>query len=331
MKVLVALPLAILTLLMVASSAFAYLDAPTSMSFPSVKAFRNVVESGDMAVIFEYNIEYPTYPDTLAADSIIFKMFDTTGTDLINTDSPYNFGSFENNGYGHGAGLFYYSAADNLTWGQPYILTIQQLPAYYDPTDSASYTLAAADYATGTTQTENQAEVYLYIMDLIDDWATYYPDVSLKSTVDNNAVLSVYGEAYFSNSIPNLQSICPQLFLIQPYVPTTLSVTPYDMSMGDTYSTRLEGSDIYRGADRLGDYFSISGFVVLTIFTFIAAVIPPIWCQRKGWGLEPGLAISAVIVVASSILVGNTIFALVMIASLLAAIGLIFVFVLKRA
>lgn len=329
MKFLLAFPMAVLALLMVAMPALAYLDAPTSMSFPSVKAFRNVVEIGDVAVIFEYDIEYTTYPDTLASNSIIFQMFDSG--DLINTATPYNFSSFETNGYNHGVGLFYFSAADALTWGSAYELRIQQLPAYYATASHVSYTMAESNYSTGTTQAENQQQVYLYVMDVIDDWESVYPTVTLKSTVDSAAILSIYGEAYFSNAIPNLQSICPALFLVQPYIPTTITTLAYNMDLAETYATRLSDSDIYRGANRLGDYFSVSGFVVLAIFTMIAAVIPPLICQRKGWGLEPGLIISAVIVILSALLVGDAIFAIVMIGSLVAAIALIFIFVLKRA
>lgn len=334
MRRLILLPFVILTLLMVASPALAFLTAPTSMSFPSVKVFRYLVESGDVAVIFEYKCEYSTYPDTYASNSLIFKMFN--GADLLNTDSPYPYRIFENNGY-WGVGLFYFSAADNLTWGSAYTLTLQQLPAYYDPAASVNRDINVTDYCAETTQLGNQQALYDYVMEICDRWHEDYLDgmttpISLKTATDMSIVLSAYGEAYFVNALPGLQTMCPQLFAIQTYVPTTLPVTStYDMSLGNTYGGRMSGSDIQRGANRIGVYFSISGYFVLGIFIFIVAIIPPIWTQRKNWGLEPGLAISAVIVIASSILIGNTIFALVMIGTLVAAIALVYVLILKRA
>lgn len=315
-----------------ATPALAYLAAPDSpMTFPSVRVFQNTVEDGDVAIIFEYNIPYSSYPDTPASLSIVFRCYSPDGTTLLNTATPYNFTLFETHGYGHGVGVFYFPASENLSWGGAYILNIQQLPLHYNPTDSISYTLVSADYSSATLQADSQYDVYNYLLGICDEFQDYYPDVGLKSTTDTAIVLSAYGEAYFRGAIPGLQLICPQLFLVQTYVPEPMTTENYTMALGEQYKERLLGTDIERGAERLGDYFGVGGYFVLAVLTFGLALAAPIWTSRRGWGIEPGLAVAAAIVICASLLIGDAVFTIVMIASLIAAMAVMYVFLLKRA
>lgn len=327
-----AIIIAAVLILTIATPALAFLDAPDSpMTFPSVRVFQNTVEDGDVAIIFEYNIPYTSYPTTPASLSIVFRCYSADGAILLNTATPYNFTLFETNGYGHGVGLFYFPASEALSWEEAYILNIQQLPLHYNPADTISYTLTSADYSAATLQSDSQYDVYNYILGICDDYEDYYPDVGLKSTTDTAIVLSAYGEAYFRGAIPGLQLICPQVFLVQTYIPEGMTTENYTMGLSEDYSERLTGTDIERGAERLGDYFSVGGYFVLAVVTFGLALVPPIWTARKGWGLEPGLAAAAAVVICAALLIGDAVFTIVMIASLVAAMAIMYVFLLKRA
>lgn len=322
----------IVALIIIATPVFAYLEPPSgTMTFSSVRAFQNTVEDGDVTIIFDYNIPYSSYPTTPATLSIVFRCYSPDGATLLNTATPYNFTLFETAGYGYGVNVFYFPASENLSWGAAYILNIQQLPLYYNPAGSISYTLVSTDYSSATLQTDSQYDVYNYILGICDDYQAYYPDVGLKSTTDTAIVLSAYGEAYFRGGIPGLQLICPQLFLVQTYSPELMPTENYTMELGEQYSERLIGTDIERGAERLGDYFGVGWYFVLAVFTFGLALVPSIWTSRKGWGIEPGLAIATVIVICASLLIGNAVFTIVMIGSLVAAMALMYVFLLKRA
>jgi len=316
-----------------ASPALAYLEPPTgAMTIPSVRVFKDTVAPGDVAMIFEYNIPYSTsYPTTSASLSIAFRCYSPDGATLLNTATPYNFTLFENNGYGHGVGLFYFPASANLYWGQAYKLNIQQLPLLYNPASSISYQLTSADYSSATLQVDSQDDVYNYILGICDAFKGYYPAVGLKSILETTIVLSQYGEAYFRGAVPGIQLICPQLFLVQTYIPEIIPVQEYTMELGEQYSQKLVGTDIERGAGRLGNYFGVGAYFVLAVVTFGLALGASIWAARKGWGIEPGFIIATVIVICASLLIGDAVFTIVMIASLVAALAIVYVILLKRA
>ena len=332
-KLILTVIIAAMAVLAFASPALAYLEPPTgTMTIPSVRVFQNTVEPGDVAMIFEYNIPYSTsYPTTPASLSIVFRCYSPDGTTLLNTATPYNFTLFETNGYGHGVGLFYFPESANLPWLQAYKLNIQQMPNYFNPAVSISYQLTSADYSSATLQADSQEDVYNYILGICDAFQGYYPGVGLKSTTETAIMLSTYGEAYFRGAIPGLQLICPQLFLVQTYIPGRMPVEEYTMELGEQYSQKLLGTDIERGAERLGDYFGVGGYFVLAVVTFGLALGASIWAARKGWGIEPGFIIAAAIVICASLLIGDAVFTIVMIASLVAAIAIVYVILLKRA
>ena len=72
--------LAIVLLCVVAAPVYA-LEPPDSMSIESVRAFRNLAETGDAVIIFHYKIGYGAgYPTTPASSSIIFRLYAENGT-----------------------------------------------------------------------------------------------------------------------------------------------------------------------------------------------------------------------------------------------------------
>lgn len=319
---------------LVASPALAYLSPPTSaMSIQTAKVFRNLAVDGDVGIFFHYRIPYDTYPtEASATDSIAFRLYDTDGVTLLTSNTPYVFASFATNGYGDGLSMFYFSDNLSITWDAAYKITIEGLPAYYDPIPSpAVHLLTSADFSDAVTQAANRAELYTYIIGICDTFKTIYSEVILKSSTDSGVVLSEYGESYFRSAMLGIQNMCPQLFFAQSYIPQVMAVEPYDLSLPETYAVRLVGTDIYRGAERLGDEIGVTAHFMFAIITFVAAIGICIFTMKKGWGLEPGMVAAFVVGLIAALLVGDVLFGIIMIVSLLAGIGIMFVFFQKRA
>jgi hypothetical protein len=329
--------LAVMAVLALALPAFALpLDPPTSLTIPSVKVFQDLAEDSDRLIVFHSRITYASYTglaDTPASMTFALRLFSPDGNTLLAESSPYSFTYFQTYGYKDGVSAFYFPAADNLTWGLAYKINMLGMPPYYDPAQTYTYTLTTADYSTATGQVDSRLEMYTHIISLCDDFHDYYPDYNLKTSTDTGVVLSVYGEAYFRAVVPGIQTMCPQLFIVQSYVPEKMPITPaYDLSLQETYKETLEGSDLMTGADRLGEYMGhISGMFVFGIITFLLCIGICIYTMRKGWGLEPGLLVSAGITICGSLLLGDVLFTIVMIGGLIAAMGIMWVLFMKRA
>lgn len=327
--------LAVMALFALALPAFA-LDPPTSSTIPSVMAFQDLAEPGDMTIVFHYRILYDSYTGfaaTPASMTFSFRLFSPDGSTLLAQATPYTFYYFETYGYGNGVSAFYFDNATAPDWEGAYKINLLGISPYYDPPQTYTYTMTTADYSTATTQADSRLDMYTYIISVCDNFHGYYPTYNLKTSTDTGVVLSVYGEAYFRAVVPGIQTLCPQLFIVQSYVPEKMPISPaYDVSLQETYKETLAGSDLMTGADRIGEYMGhISGMFVFGIITFILCIGTCIFTMRKGWGLEPGLLVSAGLTICGSLLLGDVLFTMVMIGALIAAMGIMWVIFMKRA
>ena len=310
-------------------------ELPDALQIIDAAVFQNVSQTGDFAVIFHGKINYDsdngTYPETPASKTIMIRMYSDNGT-LIASTQPYVYSLFQTNGYGDFISGFYFSAADAPTWGEDHRLNITGSPAYYSPIPTPiNYTLQPSDYFDSSGQEENREGVYLYIIQLCDEFQAIYPDVNLKSTTDVGTVLSAYGEAYLKSAIPGLENICPQLFYVQVYTPDTIDVVPYNLDLADEMATHTEGGELQRGMNRVGEFFDVSGEFVWGVLVFIGSIIAMIFTSRKGWTIWPGMAVSFLLVILIAVLIGDFMFNLMMIIALLGAIGIVWILQLRRA
>lgn len=328
-RLLVAVLLAVMGVAMLAPAALAYVTQPTSMGVLSVKGYTDLAETGDVSIIVHWSIPYGTsnvtYPEIPASLSILVELLSANGTSVLASAPPYVFAPFGTNGYYQGVSAFYFNAADNFTAGGAYQVRISQSPIYYQTPVTTSYTMAAADWTDDT-----QDDFYAHFLQLCDLLLAAYPTVALKTSTDVGLVFSTYGESYFRAAVPGIQALCPQLFYIQDYMPTEMP-SSYNSDLQDQYSIRLEGSEIKRGADRLGAKFGVTGYFILGVLVLVACIGCGVFTMRKGWGLEPGLIGASIIAEGGAVLIGNAVFSVVMAAALLAMIALMFTFVGRRA
>lgn len=310
---------------------FAYLANPTSISIQSAKVFRNLAQTGDMLIVFHYNIAFTSYPNTSATSSVIFRLYDTDGTTILSQANPYNFSLFETNGYGDGVSSFYFTANQSPAWAGAYSINILATPAYFSPAQNISYPLALTDYDTSATQADSQNALYTEVIRLCDVLKGIYPTYSLKAVTDSGIVLSVYGEPYFRAVIPGIQTLSPLCFFVQQGTPQPIAVQNYTISQR-TQNEILNGSDLMIGATRIGTHLGgISGAAVFGIMAFIMAIVICVVTYRLGWGVEPAALITAGIGIWGSITVGNFFYTLTMIGGLVAGMGISYVIFLRRA
>jgi hypothetical protein len=306
---------------------------PDSMSVLSVRAFTDLVETGDVSIVFRWSVDYGD--DYTAANytalnpaslAIIFQMYDPTGATLLSTATPYVYGPFATNGYNQGVSSFYFTAADLLPEGLGYLIRITQSPVYFTTPVSTTYTMTGNDWTNST-----EGDMYDHVMQLCDYLLAEYPTVTLKTSTDVGLVFSTYGESYFRAAVPGIQALCPALFYVQDYIPTEMTVTPYDSTLQDQYSIRMQGSEVKRGADRLMAHFGLTGYFGLGMGILVACIGCGIYSSRKGWGLEPGLIGASLVAIGGALLIGNAVFTIVMIGTLIAVIAIMFSYFGRRA
>lgn len=316
----------------VAMQAYA-IDAPDDLSIPKHKVFRNLAETGDFLIVFEYEFATDNYSDTPASESLIFRLYDIDGTSLLQSASPYVYPYYESNGYGTGVSAFYFGASDSPpAWESTLTIEIMGVPAFFSTTVSEKYTLTESDYLSETTQEANQDALYDFVLLEADRLTADYEatGVILKSSSDSNLVLSTYGESYFGNAISGLSQLCPDLFFIQVYIPEQMS-TSYNMTLQTTLTNRLASDDIGKGFTRLGSKIGTSGAFAAAAVTFALTMLLCIWTTKKGWGLEIGMLGSAIVGTFMAILVGNVVFTILMILALLAGMGIVYLILFKRS
>jgi hypothetical protein len=331
-RVIIALFIALAAMLPFSTTAYA-IDLPDSLEIKSAAAFRDLIETGDTFIVFHGKANYDsyngTYPTTPASLSILLRFYADNGTQLASA-APYVYSPFENAGYGDFVSGFYLTANESPTWGAGHYINIAGKPAYFTPVPTpTNYTLISSDYTTVTGSEDNQLALYIYIMGLADAFNSIYTDVPMKSVTDIGTVLSAYGEAYFKSALPGLEDLCPDLFYIQVYTPEVMAVTPYDKTLAAT--SRITGSDLERGMNRLGVHIGVTGIFMWGIVVFVGTIALCIFTEKKNWGIEAGMAAATLLVILIAMLVGDTWMSLMMIVSLIAALAIMWILFLRRA
>ena len=328
MKILrVFIVLGILAVLIASAIPVYAMSAPTSISVVSVQVVRNTIENGDMAFIFEGEINYPTPPLTpTAAQAFIFRLYATNGSTVLKTQTPY---ALFNSGYGKLAGCFYFTAATAPSWGSTYYIKIEGLASYFSPLPSAgSYHLAAGNYSASTDEDDNQNLAESYIMDIAEDIEDSI-GVTLIGPSEIGTGLTASGEAYFRGAVENVDTIAHGIFFTQ--LPGQSGITEYNENLGTQYGARLAASDLMIGFTRLGAIMGTTGQTLACLLAILIAAIAPLITAYKGWGIDPGLIGSSIILTAAAILLGEAMLTIRLVMGLLVAVILFYQLLFKRA
>lgn len=310
-------------------------DSPESIVISNVAVFRNLAESGDVLIMFQYDMTYPSdnYTDVPASRGIMLRLIDTDGSTVLQTDSPYVYPYFDTNGYGDGVGAFYFAGSENYTWNSATTINIITCEGILSPQITSSKELTDSDYSLETTQAGNRDELSQYVLLVCDDLESIYSDtgIVLKSTGDDGLILSPYGEAYFQGVVIGMADLCPELFFIQSSVPEVLPTSTYNLSYGDAIAARTDADDMGEGFTNMAALFHMGKYAFWLVITAVLTVIFCVFTIRREWGIEPGLLLGGLVFTTLAFIIGGMVFGALMLMSFVCVIGLVWILLLKRA
>jgi hypothetical protein len=270
-----------LSILIGLPATIALADQPDPDSTPTVELnfYRNLLETGDVLLIIYANIPYAATPTAQVGDAYIWRLIDTDNVTELGSDTGY---AWTDSGYGYNCYSMYWSAADNITWGELYSIRLSGNPAIFVTPPEYNFPVNLSDYSVLTVTAEVQSDLALRIITIATELDTAWglgATYSLLLETETGTVLSIYGEAFFRNAIYGLQGLCPYLFR---FIIGDIEVT--DRTWGDNFTANL--STMYAGtwvataqaggaalAGTSYDWMSLLMFAILGI----AAVFASMW------------------------------------------------------
>jgi len=233
--------LLLITLLLAVSlgTPFAYAIAlPTEHQILQVEAYRSVLELEDTLYLINYNLEYGASPTEPISDTYLFCLRVTATGALLGATTAY--GYFDG-GYDRGIATIYFNAADAPAWNGAYTLYFDGNPALEwgagdDPPSTSSTSIDWFDEGSvADAQTRLTTRLRTIATLLETDWG---PPTDLIEDSAGGKVLTATGEEYFTNSIINLRSMCPNLF----YQQMTAVEFEHDILVADRLSAGEDGT-----------------------------------------------------------------------------------------
>lgn len=187
----------------------------------SVRAYSGVIESGDLLVVVNYNVEYAVTPVEPISDTYLGRFLRGT-TELLSV-APV---AFSNNGYGQGVFSLYWSAQersdDSIEFedpnGEGYRLVFQGNPsAFASPPEVSTPTITWRPTSETTEELKRDVLALAQQLEADADWRANELDLVVFS--GGVAALSTVGATYFVQAIPNLGLMVPGLISSATIVP----------------------------------------------------------------------------------------------------------------
>lgn len=275
---LIALLLSI-ALALVSGLASAQIAEPDTLRVESARAYESVLEDDDILIVVEYRIDYTTNPVAAAPNNFLIRFM--RGTSELSATEILN---FQNSGYGLSISGMYLTALDvtnlSIEFGDPngegYEVWIQGKPsAFADPPKDELLNILFRD--ANDTERILRTDIKNLAINLENDvaWATNVGN--LIEFVTGKEVLTINGEAYFGQAIPNLQIMIPELFrssLTSPEVfEREFSFSERDQSLSFWDNTSIgDGMDSVASLIRVDSVLvaGIVGLIIMGFFVFLA-------------------------------------------------------------
>lgn len=302
-------------------------DPPDVISIYSVNAVRNTIEDGDIAIGVHYYVEDNSYA-TPASDTIIIRLFEDDGTTLIDSVVPVTYFGY---GYDNNVCLFYFTASDNVTWGEELLINIIGSPGFFTPApDPGNYSMVSGDWYSLTSQEDNQDDMESWILSVCKLLEQAYPAYSMYGATDMGFALTADGEAFFRQAMPGIQGIAPGIFLTQFYVPNASDML-LDDTQAQAYASMLDNTDIKDTLEATSEYIGVDWQSIAGGILILLVIALMIWTQRKGWSIHPGMIAGSIILTAGAIMLGDAFMALRWTMALIAGVMIMFMLFFRRS
>jgi len=177
---------------------------PNSITIEDIAVFRNVRYSGDQLFFCAYNITYSVEPSESPGEA--FQMW------ILDTDGTFTGYATSLNYYGYNIISIYLTEAQSLTWGNEYKIRILGNPGIFsslvEGVNMRTRTLGSSNFKEGS-------ELGSY---LILQAGLLEPTLGDLLTEDKS--LTLLGARYFTEAIPGLYNMAPEIFSVTAYYPT---------------------------------------------------------------------------------------------------------------
>lgn len=259
-------------LLVIVTPALAAIAHPDTLTINSVYAYQSCLETDDQLYLIEYTVdydgEYPAaYPDEDITEAFLTRLMYADTTDLGST-APY---AYYQIGYGQGIAAIYFSADDAPPYWESELLSIELTG---NPTLDWGESIPTTTVYTfdGWLGVSSLASRILYLADLLElAW-----EVDMIETTAIGSCLTTYGEAYFTNAIPNLRVMCPSVFSSGMESADFNRRDVSDTTYADLLRDQWDGTWLDTGdtADNLGvDKIWITGMIFMATMLVITYII----------------------------------------------------------
>ena len=237
--------LVVMLVMLVASPVYA-IAAPTSVALTTpIQVYRNLIETGDTLFIAKYNIIYGENPDENISEAYLGRLLDSTD-EPIGAIEPY---AYFNDGYSYGIFSLYFSSG-LVTWEGTYTIQLIGNPGLSWTGEVPVVAAASLNWNDSNSGLGN------YVLTLADELEVAWEVDLVAPSPSGLRLTSTYGEAYFTNAIPNLKLFVPEIFAVGATVP---QVVPEDHEL--TYMEQLlgrwGGTEYDEAFNDLADYFDM--------------------------------------------------------------------------
>lgn len=270
-------------------------DPPDSTpTISDIKANVNLLSSGDVLIYGQYEIPYVTLPDESADETYVFRLIDTDGETQLGAVVP--FVQFDY-GYNKGVFSFYFSATDNLTTDEAYIIRISQNPIFFDDPENYDYVMPGSAWTSQTTQEANQTELAINIISMAEGLEQEYDEELLETSPGGTILSSPTGENYFRGCIYGIQAMAPSLFLVQVYSFET-GDRAWTTEQFDEYDARFDDTWLGTTSENTSAMFGLSTQALMSLIVgmpiFIGSVVISVIKWRRA---DPAYLIAGVLLI----------------------------------
>lgn len=283
--------------------ALAFISQPDSPpTVTQIHVNQSLYATGDRLFYGLYNIPYSVLPaGNVTADvAFDFRLMSADGSTIKGANLAF---PYVQNGYGKGIISFYFPASGGIVWGTAYIIRIVENPAYFAAPQSWDVTVPASAYSTYTSQVANQNELANNLYTIGQKLEAAFNKILFQSSGGNIVLSSPDGETYFRGAIPNLQFMCPQIFLVQLVEPTVDTSTNTTMALAAAYSSRFNGTWVGNAENETASAVGVTHFYDFGAFIIgVLCIVFIVFSAIKLRRAEPGMACASALLLMGLIL-----------------------------